>query len=546
MSYVPENYDFDIGLAHRTYRKYLAGRHNIITRRISATENELLKSTWNEGTFVLTRPDDLGDFTGAFDRLMRGATQAYRKEQIGSWSLGGFRFLCALALIVANEESPSLRFAAMSRCKSQLLTAQILAKEMTIWSLIATFIRWLVDYNLAAHVSKCLDQEKELHAHLASEVQASPSMTEWFLRVDSFSPVTDGIYGVYWSISQMIKQGVINSSKVYTVRGLEADTQRREENRLDELAAYTGSHAMHYYLRAGDVPCCDYIRGLVELAGEEGPRVAKRQAHYDMARLWIPKILMEVACQAVDDPRSVPWFDAGRRSISQERPQSYYLFKTSASLKIGDNIESGSPDNEEARLLAGVGDEIVDTVADCLQRAGMTRGFAISGTDHEKSKILLPTYLSKVELKVAAVRQMVHLMQKEGLLRQSVPVAAAIGYYQLAFMEIRQERSEPRLSEMEEWQAAQMGIAAGRHNYNQRPAETIALMQNVLERYRKSPTQDARSYWWAAVIAGVVLELFPDSEQQGLRYLVQIASGKDHDEAIEFVNDQRNWRGANE
>ncbi len=303
----PDRYRFDRSLADDVLKKFLSARYNVARPQISLAEVSILQCAYSESNFFRTRADDPQAFKDAMGSMAQAAQRAYLKGDIGSWSFGAIMVYARLGMTILGLSEERGRLPALQRWKSQTISAQVLASQMTLWSVVGVSVRWLVDFNLGHLVPLFLNAQGKVLGGLIDDVQKSPTMTEWFVRIQALAPVSDSVFGVYWTLAAMSQQKQINLARLNAIPGLGPEIREAEENRLDELSAYLVSHAIDYYLQAGEHACADYIAGLLALAAQSGERGAKRQTKFDVARLWIPSFLAEDACRAVDSGGLPAW-----------------------------------------------------------------------------------------------------------------------------------------------------------------------------------------------------------------------------------------------
>jgi len=312
---LPPKQKIDPELASRAFRMFSAGRYNRLGKDptqsaaaifrtanmhgegLSESEMKVFRSTMNR---ILTAPlqQPVVGFVETMRAMVVDAEERYTNMEIGSWAVGGFRTFAGIGVNVAKMTNERLRLLGVARVKAQAMTA-ILMPDGTIDSTVAMLINFLIREVGGDCVTAFLESERGQHEIAVEYALASPTINDWLQRVTEASPKADSQFVIYRCLLSLVKEGVLPESKLESIPGLDMETCQAEEIRLDELSAHTAAWALGRF--SGDALACSrYVRGIVELAQQQGKRAAKRQTKFDYARFMIPRFLMEEACSAVD------------------------------------------------------------------------------------------------------------------------------------------------------------------------------------------------------------------------------------------------------
>lgn len=297
---IPQKYSVDPAIASKASSRLAKRRYNLGSNNLSDEEKSILTSTLKHMNHI--RPGDQPAFTAAFIQAIAAMFQyarlAYDNLTIGSWSFAGFWVLRDLGTSI-SEMGPKSFFEQI-HYKSQITTALMLPSGITLDSLVALNLKHLIKQGLGTAVVHSLASEREQHDKQIEIARQSKSINEWLKQLTEVSPLTDAQYLIYRCIVQLANQGHLSAEEL-SKQDLDLKKCQEEENKLEEIAAYTYSPGISLYKDNPEKACMWYLSTIIEKAQKEGTRVAKRQARYDFTRLMIPRFLMEDAFAALGE-----------------------------------------------------------------------------------------------------------------------------------------------------------------------------------------------------------------------------------------------------
>ncbi|MCD4735395.1 MAG: hypothetical protein K8R53_05095 [Bacteroidales bacterium] len=296
---MPEHYRVDQELATIVFKKFMRHRYSIGKNGLSPVEQSILsfalqhlEESLSRDHLALTTP-----YIHSLADMFRHAKQMYDESELGSWSFAGFWAISDLGVSVSERNERC--FFARLYFKSQIMTALMLPTQGNLDSFVALYLKFLIKNELGNYIKTSLDSERSQHEKQIKSVRLSPTINDWLLRIAELSPLIDVQFLIYRCLIALVKQGHIDENELNKYNGMDLKTCRENEKRLDELSAYTVSHAISQY-KDNPNACIRYIFQILEIAKNKGPRVAKRQIRYDFARLMIPQFLMDDACKQFD------------------------------------------------------------------------------------------------------------------------------------------------------------------------------------------------------------------------------------------------------
>jgi len=165
----------------------------------------------------------------------------------------------------------------------------------TLDSLVALYMKFLVKNGLGGSIRKVLSFEEQECEHRTEVAHSSGTIDEWLSRVSSLLPALDAQLLSYRCLRELVSQRHISEEELAR-DVVPLQTVLENGKRFEELLAHLISPGLSVYAEDSE----GYIKQILDLAAEQGGRVAKRQARYDVQRSTIPRFLMEAACAEID------------------------------------------------------------------------------------------------------------------------------------------------------------------------------------------------------------------------------------------------------
>ena len=276
-------------------------RYNIGVKCLSDCESSILRYAYDNLRNIkgLDTSSGVQQYKQSLEGMLLIAHEKYGREEIGSWALGGIRALVGLGTAIACHSNPTLRLNGLKVLKSFIMACATFPEQGTTDSMIGSLIKLMFRLGIAEQIPIFLNNIKREHAEAVNQAITSPTINDWVTRLSNLSPLTDAQFIIYRSLMRLVQENQLKEEALDKIQGISMSICLSEENRLDEISAYTFSPGISAY----ELPnaCNDYIAGILEYAKKEGKRAANRKTRLDVHRLTIPKFLMEDACKAIDD-----------------------------------------------------------------------------------------------------------------------------------------------------------------------------------------------------------------------------------------------------